>query len=102
MEQQFSGREQSADMSGTGFFLKVDLFDQVIRSLSVMYSELLSIETNKEAVDKVLAGKYFLRYREIVQLKDRFPLNDIRRRDKAAKAYFAELTQIRSILLQNS
>jgi|GEM_PF-3813771 len=101
MEEQLSSNEQSADWLGNGFFLKIDLFDQVTRSLSATYSALWSIEANKEACDTALAEKYLLRQREIVKLRDRFPPNGIIRREKAAKAYFAELTQIRSVLAEN-
>ena len=101
MEEQLSGSEQSSDGSGTGFFMKVDLFDHVTRSLSVMYSELWSIETSKDAGDMLLADKYLLRSREILKLRDRFPLSGIRKRDKAANAYFSELAQIRGVLSQN-
>ena len=98
MDEQISDREQSADTSENEFFLRVDLFDHVTRSLSATYSMLWLIETKKEVYDTELSEKYRLRHQEIAKLKDGFPPNGIRRRDRAARGYLAELQQLRNLL----
>ena len=58
MQQQLADQEQSPDQSGTGFFLGVDLLDELMGSLAVVYNRLLLFEKEKLSPDAGLIEKY--------------------------------------------
>ena len=95
MEVQLVDFEQSSDQDETGFFLSVDLFEQLMVSLAGAYSQLLNLEQKQPNPDTAFIDKYLRRRDEILLLKESFPINAVASRSKAADVFIKELVQSR-------
>lgn len=105
MNEQSSEFDQSSDQDETGFFLSVDLFDQLMLSLAAIYSQLHDLEQKLDTPNPALVEKYLCRHSEILVLKESFPVDAITKRSKAADTFIRELQQSRLVLqtyLENS
>jgi len=98
MNEQSAEFDQSSDEDETGFFLSVDLFDHLMVSLASVYYRLFDLEQNLEKPDVALIEKYLSRHKEILILKESFPLDAITNRSKAADVFIKELQQTRLLL----
>ena len=98
MNEQSTEFDQSSDQEETGFFLSVDLFDQLMISLAAIYSRLHDLEENLDEPDPALVEKYLRRHGEILVLKESFPVDAITKRSKAADVFIRELQESRRIL----
>jgi len=95
MEVQLADSEQSSDQDETGFFLSVDLFEQLMISLAGAYSQLLNLEQKQPNPDTAFIEKYLRRHDEVLLLKESFPISAITSRSRAAEVFIKELIQSR-------
>ena len=94
--------DQSQDHSGEGYFLSVDLLDELMGSLAAVYSQLLLNEESKLSPDTAAMDGYTGRRNEILMLKESIPITGRSPHSEVSTLYMKELRQARSLLEASS
>src|SRR5688572_29438566 len=101
MDEQQQDPDQSQDQSGEGYFLSVDLLDELMGSLAAVYGQLLLNEKRKLSPETATLNEYEERRNEILVLKESFPITGTSQHNEVSSLYTQELSQAR-VLLETS